>query len=362
MSGHFENVFFTPRRIAREKAQWMESCRGRLLIASCRSGSSLASSVARRYRELLGEDAKECEVPYLEGVDLQFSDSETCVRLASDVSGYDVFLFQALYDPVSNQTVDRNYLALFIAARTFREWGANSITAILPYLAYARQDKPTKFEREPATAKLMADLSTEAGIDRVVTWHPHSDQIRGFYGKKPIDALESLPLFIEEFRRFQGREDTIAIAPDAGASKLVTYFSRTLGLKSAITSKYRPRPEQAAVSEIIGDFSEKRIAVILDDMIGTAGTMHTLIRELVEKRGIEEVYLGVSHNLCLDPAYDRLLDLRTYYHLKELIITDSVPQTDRFKALPFLKIRSLADTMARIINRIHYNREVSGLF
>jgi len=361
-SGSSRWVFFTPQRIAIEQRLRLESSRGRLLIASCRSGSGLASQVVRRYRELLSvEGGGEGEVLYLEGVDFKFSDTETCVRLEADVSGYDVFLFQALYDPTTGSTVDENYLALLIAARAFREWGANSLTAMLPYLAYARQDKPTKFKREPATAKLMADLAAVAGIDRLVTWHPHSDQIRGFYGSRPVDGVESLSLFIEEFRGFQGREEVIAVAPDAGASKFVTYFSRALNIRSAIASKYRPRPEEAEVSEVIGDFSGKRTAIVLDDMIGTAGTVYALIRELVEKKGIEEVYLAVSHNLCLQPAYERLVDLEARYHLKRLILTDSIPQTEKFKTLPFVTIRCLADIMARVINRIHYNREVSEL-
>jgi hypothetical protein len=157
-------AFLTPERFAREQTQMIESARGRLLIASCRSESSLAVDVVQRYKELLAEARSNAHVLTLEDVDHRFSDGETCARLDIDVSGYDIFLLQALYDPTSDSSVDQNYMALLIAARAFREWGANHVTAVLPYLAYARQDKPTKFEREPTTAKLMADLSLEAGI------------------------------------------------------------------------------------------------------------------------------------------------------------------------------------------------------
>ncbi|MGA1875356.1 MAG: ribose-phosphate diphosphokinase, partial [bacterium] len=249
-----------------------------------------------------------------------------------------------------------------MAARAFREWGANSITAVLPYLAYTRQDKPTRFQREPTSARLMADLSVEAGLDRIVTWHPHSSQIRGFYGHMPVDELDSITFFTDQFRSFNGRSKVIVVAPDAGASKFVTYFSRALNLKSAVASKYRPRPEEAMVSEIMGDFFEKRIALILDDMISTGGTVYALVRELVEKKGIEEVYLGASHNLCMESAWERLMDLQANYHLREVVVTNSIPQTDKFKALPFFSVRSLADILSRVINRIHYNREVSELF
>lgn len=353
-----QEVFFTPEWFAQQ--QNLESARGRLLIASCRSGAYLAARVVDRYQELLAEAGSDVDVLYLENLDHRFSDTETCVRLDADVSGYDVFLFQALYDPNSGGGVDQNYMAFLIAARTFREWGANHVTAVQPYLAYARQDKPSKFKREPTTAKLMADLSVEAGIDRLITWHPHSDPISGFYEKVPVVGLEPLGLFVEEFRRFQGREDVIAVAPDAGASKLITYFGRALNIQSAIASKYRPRSEEALVAEVIGDFEGKRVALVLDDMISSGGTVYALIKKLVDEKGIQEVYLGASHNLCMAPATERLVELHRDYHLREVIVTNSIPQTGEVEALPFVSIRGLSDTLSRVINRIHYNRPVSA--
>lgn len=355
-------AFFTPERFAQEQAQRMESTRGRLLIAGCCSGSDLSTRVAERYRELLAESGSEEAVLHLENMDKRFSDSETCVRLNLHVGGCDVFLFQALFDPISECGVDQSYMAFLIAARTFREHGANHVTGVLPYLAYARQDKPTKFTREPTTAKLMADLGIEAGIDRLIVWDPHCGQIRGFYGRLPVNMLESLTLFIETFRRFQDREGVIAVAPDAGASKFVTHFGRALNLKCAIASKYRPHPEEVVISQIIGDFAGKKVAVILDDMISNGGTVYTLIKKLVEEKGIKEVYLGVSHNLCVGRARERLLELHADYHLKEVVVTNSIPQTDEFRTLPFVSVRCLSNTLARTINRIHYNRSVSEVF
>jgi ribose-phosphate pyrophosphokinase len=318
--------------------------------------------VVERYRRSRTDTGAEREILYLEDIDFQFSDGETCVRLEADVNGRDVFLFQALYDPISDTSVDQNYIAFLIAARAFREWGANRVTGVLPYLAYARQDKPTKFKREPTTANLMADLSIEAGLDRLVTWDPHTDQIRGFYGGIPVDGLSSLALFAEAFERFERRDDVIAVAPDAGASKFVTYFGRTLGLNCAIASKYRPEPEEAVISEIIGDFEGKRIAIVLDDMISTGGTIEAVVTGLVEQKGIEEVYVGVSHNLCKDGARQRLSDLHAGYHLQEVVVTNSIPQTQAFQTLPFSSVRCLSDSLARVIGRIHYNRSVNGLF
>jgi ribose-phosphate pyrophosphokinase len=295
------------------------------LFASCRSGAYLASKVVSRYHEFNNEAGVREELEYLENVDDQFSDSETIVRLKVDVSGNDVYLFQSLLDPISDKVVDQNYMAFLIAARAFREWGANHVTAILPYLAYSRQEKPTRFTREASTARLLADFSLEAGIDRVVTWHPHSPHIQGFYHLVPLHRLEALSLFIKTFARFKGRSDVVLVAPDAGASKFVTQVGRELKINVAIASKYRPRPEEAVISEVIGDFSGKRIAIILDDMISTGGTIYNLVKILFEEKYIGEVYIGVSHNLCLEKAYHCLLDLHQNFGLQEVITTNSIP-------------------------------------
>jgi len=357
-----QKLFFTPEQFAQEQTQRMESSRGRLLIASCRSGTYLSRQVVDQYDALLAAAGSQAEVLYLEDVDYQFSDSETCARLKMHVGGYDVFLMQSLFNPISGQSVDQNYMAFLIAARAFRDHGARHVTAVLPYLAYARQDKATKFMREPVTAKLMADLSIEAGIDRLVTWNPHSSQLGGFYSSLPVDMLDSLTLFSETFRLFQDREDVIVVAPDAGASKFVTYFARALNLKSAVGAKYRPRQEEAVITEVIGDFTGKRVAIVLDDMISSGGTVYELIKVLVTEMGIQAVYLGASHNLCSQLAYDRLTDLHAHYHLQKVIVTNSIPQTEQFLALPYLSVKCLSDTLSRTINRIHYNRSVSELF
>lgn len=360
-SAKFEG-FITPQRFTEKEGEGLTIPRGRLLIAGCYSGSYLAHKVAQKYRSLLKESGSQEPILELLDIDKRFSDSETCVRLDAHVSGSDVYLFQATLNPASNLSVDQNYMAFFIAARALREHGATHITGVLPYLAYARQDKPTKFTREPTTARLIADLSIVAGIDRLIVWDPHCGQIRGFYGGISVNSLESLTLFINEFERFRNRQDVIAIAPDAGASKFVTHFGRALGLRCAIGSKYRPRPEEAIISEIIGDFDGKRIAIVLDDMISGGGTIDALIRKLVDEKRIEEVYLGVSHNLCVGQAYERLSLLASDYNLKEVVITNSIPQTDQFLSLPFLSVRCLSDFLVHTINRIHYEQSVSEVF
>lgn len=353
--------FLTPERFAAEFARNDDSPRGPLLIASCRSGVALARAVVDRYKEHLRRGGSSAIVPHLEAVDGQFSDTETYVRLEREVRGHDVFLFQSLYNPESGRGVDQNYMALMIAARAFRQWGAGRVTAVLPYLAYARQDKPSRHRREPTTAKLMADLSIRAGIGELVTWHFHSDKIPDFYDGVPVHALDPQPLFVEEYRRFQGRADVIVVAPDAGAARLVTYFGHALGLKRAFAVKHRPRPEVAEVTDVVGEFDGKRVAIVLDDMISSGGTIGSLVRALVRDKGIEEVHLGVSHNLCMDSARAVLLELHADYHVCEVVVTDSIPQTEAIRRLPFVSVRPLAERLGLAVNRIHYGRPVSEM-
>jgi len=357
-----DRTFFTPEQYAKNQSRKMETSRGRLIIASCCSGNQLSTQIVERYNTLLKDAGSNERVLHLEDIDRRFSDSETVVRLNEHVSGYDIFLVQSLYDPVSKRPVDQNYMAFLIAARTFCENGAKHVTGVLPYLAYARQDKPTKFMREPTTAGLMADLSISAGMDRMISWHPHSDQLHGFYSATPVNLMDPLALFVEVFKEYSDRDDVIAVAPDAGVSKLVIDFGHASNLPSAIASKIRPEPEQVITRDIIGNFEGKKKAIILDDMISSGGTIHSLVKKLIQEKNIEEVHIGVSHNLCLPQALEKMKDMHQNYNLKQLVVTDSIPQTNEFKDLPFIKINSLADTLSRTINRIHYNRSVSQVF
>lgn len=333
---------------------------GKLLIASCRSGTALARKTHARYQSLANETHSSQELVVLYDIDCQFSDGETAVRLEADASGCDVFLFQALQDPLVERSVDQNYMAFLIAVRTFREWGANRITGVLPYLAYARQDKPTRYHREPTTIKLLADMSAVAGLDRLVTWQPHTRQLHGFYSKMPVHSLQAESLFRDAFAGFADRDDVIVVAPDAGASKFVTHFSRALNLNSAIASKFRPRPEEASMTEVIGDFDGKRVALVLDDMISSGGTIDALAHNLADK-GIEDMVVGISHNLGTDDAYQCMHHWYEAGLLSELVVTNSIPQTETFRDLPFVRVYDLSDWLSRVINRIHFNHNLEHL-
>ena len=356
------NSFVLPEDFIDQQARRMESNEGQLLIASCRDGNYMARRVVDKYHELMRAHGSNAEIEFFENIDREFTDTETGVRLPRHVGGADVFLFQALLSPPSGRSINNNYLSLLIAARAFREHGANRVTAIIPYVAYARQDKPTKFQREPTTAKLMADVSKAAGIDRVVAWNPHSTQIHGFYADMPVNMLDPLQMFAAEYGRFHGRSDVIAVAPDAGATKMIMHFSRRMEVNSAIASKYRPQAEEAVITDIIGDFRKKKVAIVLDDMIASAGTMFELVQKLVEEKGIEEVHMAASHNLCLPNTAERLRELHESYNLESVTVTNSIPQTKEFEDLPFFHVRCLSDIFCRTINRVHYDRSVSAIF
>ena len=336
-----------------------ESTEGPLLLASCQSGTPIAKRTKSQYQKMFAPDTGAHPLQFLTDIDFTFSDGETCVRLAEDVNGKDVFLFQALQDPTSQRQVNENYLAFLIAVRTFREWGANRVTGILPYLAYARQDKTTPGKREPITVALMAQLSIEAGLDRLVVWAPHDNRVHGFYGKMPVDTLRANTLFLAHFHDHQGRSEVIGVAPDAGAAGFMIPFCRQMNLHCAITAKYRPEPEKAAITDIMGDFSGARKAIVLDDMINTGGTVEAVVKKLFTEKGIEKIWLGVSHFLGSTQAMERLMALHQDYGLEEVVVTDSVPPDHDFKALDFVKIKSLDKALANAIHCIHHNLPLS---
>lgn len=337
------------------------STNGPLLIASCQSGTQLAEGVVDLIRKRGIDQFETEEFVFLRNIDFQFSDGETCVRLEEDINGRDVFLFQGLKDPNSKRNVDENYMAFLIAVRALREWGAKRITGVLPYLAYTRQDKPTPGKREPVTAELMANLSVEAGIDRLIVWAPHDRRVQGYYGRVPVDAMDALPFFINLFERFQSMDDCVGVAPDAGAADMMITFCKHLGLRCAITSKHRPEPEKANVTDIIGNFEGMKRALILDDMINTGGTVEAAIKKIHEDTEIEKIWLGVSHFLGSTQAIERLKNLHQNFGLEGVYVTDSVPPSPSFSELEFTRVFTIAEPLSEIILNIHLNKHLSNV-
>jgi len=337
------------------------STNGQLLIASCQSGTNLAEKVVELIKKAeIGQIESET-FKFLGDVDFQFSDGETCVRLNEDVNGRDVFLFQGLKDPTAKRNVDENYMAFLIAVRAFREWGAKRITGVLPYLAYTRQDKPTPGKREPVTAELMANLSVESGIDRLIVWAPHDRRVQGYYGKVPVVALDASPFFLNLYKRFREMDDCVGVAPDAGAADMMISFCKHLGIRCAITSKHRPEPEKANVTDIIGNFEGMKRALILDDMINTGGTVEAAIKKISEDTEIEEIWLGVSHFLGSTQAIERLKNLNQYFGLQGVYVTDSIPTSPAFSELDFTQVFSISKLLSEVIMNVHLNKHLSSV-
>jgi ribose-phosphate pyrophosphokinase len=172
------------------------------------------------------------------------------------------------------------------------------------------------------------------------------------FGKIPVHSIETTDLFTEEFDDLKGREDVVAIAPDGGALKFVSRFGRALGIKTAVALKERS-PDGSVASELVGEMKGKTIAVVLDDMISSGGTIYEVVRKLAEM-AIPQIMVGATHNLCMESALARLTELNANYNLKKVVVTDSIAQSGSFLTLPFLRVKTLANIIAKIINRVHY--------
>ncbi|HEY6000450.1 MAG TPA: ribose-phosphate diphosphokinase [bacterium] len=317
-----------------------------VVVASCRAAAAFATGLRRASARLPKARGR---ARFIDGVDYSFPDGEVGARLDAGVDGCDVFLLQSLVSPGAAGGVQEQALALLVAARACREWGAARVTAVTPYLAYARQDKPTAGAREPTTARLFADLAAAAGIDRLVTWHPHCAQVHGFFAPLPVVAPDPLDDFVHAFARFRGRGDAIAVAPDAGAAPLVGRFARALGLRSAVAMKRRPERGRAEITEIAGNFTGARVAIVLDDMISSGSTLREVARALAAKTWVEEIRVAVSHNLCLREARETLEELYHRGRLAAVSATDSIPQTEEFTRLSFFEVRPLAPRFAALV-------------
>ncbi len=232
------------------------------------------------------------------------------------------------------------------------------MTAILPYFAYARQDRPSRSRREPTTARLVADLMIESGIDRIITVHPHVP-IHALFGRIPVHSIETTDLFTKEFSALEGREDVVAIAPDGGALKFVSRFSRALRIKTAVALKERAS-DGSVSSELVGDLKGKTIAVVLDDMISSGETMYVVVRKLAGM-SIRQIMIGVTHNLCMESARAHLMDLHSKHNLRKVVVTDSITQSGAFQSLPFLRVMPLADMLGKVINQVHCEYPIDAI-
>lgn len=278
-----------------------------------------------------------------------FSDGEIMIEITENVRGRDVYIIQSTCAPTNN-----NLMELLIMTDALKRASAATITAVMPYYGYARQDRKAA-PRTPITAKLVADLITTAGVDRVVTIDLHAGQIQGFFNI-PVDNLYAAPVILDYLKtRFKG-ENVVMVSPDAGGTERARAFAKRLECTLAVIDKRRTGPNVAEVMHLIGDVRGK-IAIILDDMIDTAGTL-TQAAKALKENGASAIYACATHGVLSGPAIERINNSE----IEEIVLTDTIPLGDKEQQTGKVRMLSVANLLAEAIRRIHEDESVSSLF
>lgn len=302
--------------------------------------------------ELAEEIARELNRPMGKANVTKFSDGETRVELQETVRGYDVFLIQPVCPPVNDSLME-----LLIMIDAAKRSSAGRITAVIPYYGYARQDRVAR-ARDPIAAKLVADILTRAGADRVLTMDLHAPQIQGFFDI-PVDHMLGVPVIASHYlaRKFNG-DDLVVVSPDLGSVTRARNFANRLNAPLAIIDKRRPKANMAEVMNIIGDIAGKR-TLLCDDLLDTGGTFIKGAEALVSK-GAREVYACCTHGLLSGDCPQRIKDSA----IKEVVITNTIPISEESMERSGNKIRVLtvAPIFAKAIERIYEDLPMSILF
>lgn len=278
-----------------------------------------------------------------------FADGEIYVQVKESVRGDDVFILQPLCNPVNE-----NLMELLIIIDAFKRASAKTITAVIPYYGYARQDRKTS-GREAITAKLVADLLTTAGADRVLAMDLHTGQIQGFFNIL-VDHIFATPILVNYIKSLKiNPEDMVAVSPDTGGVQRTRHFAKDIGCSLAIIDKRRDKHNEAIANYVIGDVKGK-VCVMYDDMIDTAGTI-TEASKLLMKEGAKEVYVCAVHPVFSGPALERIANSP----IKECIVTNTIP-LDMSKMPANVKQLSIAPLLGQAISRIHDDESISSLF
>ncbi len=276
-----------------------------------------------------------------------FSDGEIRVEIGASVRGHDVFVIQPTCNPANN-----NLMQLGLILDALKRASAGRITAVVPYFGYSRQDRKVS-PRAPISAKLVSDFLTVAGAQRVVTVDLHAGQIQGFFNC-PVDNLYASPVLLEHLRHLRG--EIVMVSPDAGGVERARAFAKQMDAGLAIIDKRRDRPNQATATHVIGDV-EGKIAVLVDDMIDTAGTI-CAASDVLLQNGALEVHACATHAVLSGPAVQRLNDAP----FKSVIVTDTIPMGGRADDCEKLQVVSVAGVLAKSIRNIHDGSSVSALF
>lgn len=278
-----------------------------------------------------------------------FSDGEVLVEIGENVRGRDVYVVQSTCAPTNN-----NLMELLVMTDALKRASAATITAVIPYYGYARQDRKAA-PRTPISAKLVADLVTTAGVDRVVTIDLHAAQIQGFFNI-PVDNLYAAPVILSHLKeRFAGQE-LVMVSPDAGGTERARAFAKRLECPMAVIDKRRTGTNVAEVMHLIGDVSGKT-AIILDDMIDTAGTL-TQAAGALKQNGASAIFACATHGVLSGPAIDRI----NGSVIEEILLTDTIPLGEKAERTSKIKVLTVAGLLAEAIRRIHEDESVSSLF
>lgn len=308
----------------------------RMMVFSGTSNRELAEDVAKH----LGIELGNVKIS-------KFANSEIYVRYLESVRGADVFLIQSARKPVNDSLME-----MLIMADAAKRASARSITAVVSHYAYARQDKKSA-AREPITAKLVADLMTTAGVDKVIAMDLHQGQIQGFFDQ-PVNHLTALPILADYFESLE-LENICIVSPDVGRVKVAKKFADMCGASLAIMHKSRPDHNVAEITHVIGEV-EGRVCIVIDDIIDTAGSVTEGARSLIQK-GAKSVYVTATHGIFSSPAYDRIESSE----ILEVVVTNTLPVPDD-KRGGKIRVLSVAPLIARAIQNVYNDESVSELF
>ena len=297
--------------------------------------------------QLSAEIAECLELPLSKAKVSAFSDGEVRVAIEENVRGVDLFIVKSTCAPVN-----QNLMELLIMIDAARRASASRITAVIPYYGYARQDRKDR-PRVPITSKLVANLLVAAGANRVLCMDLHADQIQGFFDI-PVDHLYAMPVIIDYLKE-RAIDNCVVVAPDAGGVERARGLARRLVAPLAIVDKRRPQPNVAEILNIIGEVKGKN-AIIVDDMVDTAGTL-TLVAQAIKNAGATSVRAVATHAVLSGPAVERI----EKSILEELVVTNSIPLGDKAHCKKISSL-SVARILAEAIKRIHFGESVSSLF
>ena len=307
-------------------------------ILSCSSNRPLAEAIATYL-----------DAPLTDADVKRFADMEVFVEIKENVRGEDVFVVQSTCFPAND-----NVMELLVALDALRRGSARRITAVIPYYGYARQDRKSG-PRTPISAKLLANLITSAGADRVLTIDLHAGQIQGFFDI-PVDNLFATPIFARHVKRKVKSKKIICVAPDVGGTERARALGKLLNAGLAIVDKRRPKPGQSQVMNVIGDV-KNQTCIIVDDIIDSGGTIINSAKAL-KLRGAKEVYVYITHGVLSGDAVKKIKNSV----IKNLVITDTIDNQEKTKSVKNIEVLPISGLMGEAIKRISNSTSVSDLF